>query len=107
MILGTYLKNIRNNEGLSLKNVCERTGITNSRLSRLENGKTIPSIDDLISLFDCYNISLLEALQELGYINLSKKELSNLNLLNDFELSHIQKEIDFIISHRNEAMKNE
>lgn len=107
MNLGTYLKDLRNNEGLSLKNVCEKTGITNSRLSRLENGKTTPSIDDLISLFGCYNISLLEALQALGYVNLNEKKLRNLNLLNNFELDHIQEEIDFIISHRNEATKDE
>ena len=36
--LGDYLRDIRNEKGLSLYKVYEQTGITDSRLSKAENG---------------------------------------------------------------------
>ena len=46
--LGAYLKRIRLQQGLSLKDVYKKTGISDSKLSRIENGanvsETAPSI---------------------------------------------------------------
>ena len=50
--LGSFLRKARKEKKFSMMNVCEKTGITDSRLYRIENGinKSAPPVDDLINL---------------------------------------------------------
>jgi transcriptional regulator with XRE-family HTH domain len=103
MEINEYLKFLRDSKKLSLSAVEEKTGITDSRLFRLENGKTKPLFVDVITLLDCYEVNVYQALCELGYIeSSSNNELLNIDQLNTFEISHIQDEIDFIIEQKKE-----
>lgn len=47
MNIGEKLKSVRKSQGLSLKVLAEKTGISVSFLSDVENGRSNPSIDNL------------------------------------------------------------
>ena len=111
--LGSFLRKIREEKELSLSDVYNKAGITNSRLSRIENEslKTSPPIDDVIRLAKLYDIDFNEILSlSTVYSGKDFKDrrtlLRNLELLDKKELQHIQDEIDFLVdqkgSERNE-----
>ena len=56
--LGSFLREIREEKNLTLTDVYKKTGITDSRLSRIEteSGKYSPPIADVIKLAELYNI---------------------------------------------------
>ena len=59
-MIGEKLRDIRNSKNLSLEDVEKHTGITNSRLSRIERGlNKHPSLDDISTLLKCYEIPLV------------------------------------------------
>lgn len=61
---GDYLKCMRENKGLRLKDVAERSGISVSYLNRLErNQRFNPSISLLTKLVKSLDISILDLLQ--------------------------------------------
>ena len=96
--VGNYLKSIRNSLDLSLKNVNQKTGITDSRLSRIEKGNVNPDPTTLKLLANLYKIDLIDLYLQYGYlddIDLSsyKKVFSFSELLTDDERNHIQNEI--------------
>jgi len=100
-MVGERLRNIRNSKGLSLDEVNKCTGITNSRLSKIERGITEhPSLDDISTLLKFYEIPLISFLYQEGYCEKSGTSLKNLELLNNFEIEHIQAEIDFILKEK-------
>ncbi len=100
-MIGEKLKSIRNSKHLSLACVSEATGITNSRLSKIERGLIKhPSLDDINAILKVYNIPLSSVLCEEGYCNQNNSVLKNIELLNELEITHIQNEIDFLIKHR-------
>ncbi len=99
--LGDLLREARNKKGYSMEYVHEKTGITNSRLSRIERGenKKEPPSNDLNALLVLYDLNENDLPNKNNKCN-SKTEatpLKNLHLLSDSELEHIQKEIDFIL----------
>lgn len=111
--LGNFLREIREENKLTLTDVCKKTGITDSRLSRIENEslKTSPPIDDVISLAILYDIDFNKIFSfstEYSDKDLKKSRipLKNLELLNKKELQHIQNEIDFIVEQKGNR-KNE
>lgn len=70
MDYGKHLKDARNQKHLSLKEVSEKTGITDSRLSRLENSSDSgvwKDIKELGTLMRLYNMTPDFALSVLGY----------------------------------------
>lgn len=105
--LGEFLKDIRTNQGLSLKDVYKATGISDSKLSRIENGTNVSetSPSTLISLARLYNISLIDLYMMAGYLDedaLSsyQKVFSNVDLLDEDERNHIQAQIDLFTKGR-------
>ena len=78
--LGKYLKKIRENEGLSLRNVETFTGIGYTHLSMIENGKRNVTPALLRNLANLYCVDYLDLYEKAGYIDLiedeKKKELS-------------------------------
>ena len=77
------------------------TGISDSRLSKIERGITEhPSLDDISTLLKFYEIPLVSFLCQEGYCEKIDTNLKNLELLNNFEIEHIQAEIDFILKEK-------
>ena len=96
--LGNFLKASRNRFGYSLAYVERKTGITDSVLSRIENGKnkSAPAASLLMKLANLYDINLIELYIVAGYLDdgaLSsyKQVFHNMNLLTIDERNHIQE----------------
>ena len=67
-LVGPRLKRVRSQRGVTLHDLSERTGISKSTLSRLENGQRRPSLELLLPLAQAYRIPLddLVGAPELG-----------------------------------------
>lgn len=94
--LGTYLKKIREEREISLREVYKRTGITFSHLSMIENGKRNVTPALLKNLASFYGVSYLDLYEKAGYIDLiaSEKEpniLVPLSELNQTEIPVLGK----------------
>ena len=57
-LVGPRLKRFRAERGITLTDLAERTGISKSTLSRLENGQRRPSLELLLPLADAYRVPL-------------------------------------------------
>src|SRR3954466_13122029 len=57
-LVGPRLKSIRKDRGVTLTELAERTGISKSTLSRLENGRRRPSLELLLPLAQAYRVPL-------------------------------------------------
>jgi transcriptional regulator with XRE-family HTH domain len=58
--VGPRLKQVRTERGVTLGDLSERTGISTSTLSRLENGRRKPSLELLLPLAQAYRVPLDE-----------------------------------------------
>ena len=65
---GEYLKRVRKNKGFSQEDVKRQTGISDSRLSRIESGKD-PSASALIKLAILYDIDLFDLYRRYGFVD--------------------------------------
>ena len=101
--LGDYLKIIRNEKGLSLYKVYEKTGITDSRLSKAENGAwNNLKLSELKKLADLYKVPIIPICMMAGLFGDSDieeyhSEFRNVALLDSDDKQHIQAEIDYIL----------
>ena len=104
--LGTYLKELRNKLHLSLKDVQEHCGVTDSKLSRLERGEGRDfSPLELKKLAQLYGVNVIPLYIKAGYLDesdLSEYQLifENANLLNEEEHSSIQTQINLLTKGR-------
>jgi transcriptional regulator with XRE-family HTH domain len=57
-LVGPRLKGIRKERSVTLSDLAERTGISKSTLSRLENGQRRPSLELLLPLAQAYRVPL-------------------------------------------------
>jgi transcriptional regulator with XRE-family HTH domain len=55
-VFGDKLRSIREKKGLTMKNVAERVGVTESLISQIETNKISPSIDTLLKMVECLDI---------------------------------------------------
>lgn len=99
---GDYLKEVRNEKGLSQAKVYELTGITNSRLCKAENGADATlNPAELKKLASLYGVAVVPMYIMAGYLDTSDLEeyrsgFKNTGLLDEEEKKHIQDQIDFI-----------
>lgn len=104
--LGAYLKEMRNKCHLSLKDVHEQCGVTDSKLSRLERGEgKLLDPCELKKLAQLYKISIVPLYIMAGYLDesdLSDYQLvfQNANLLNEEERLSIQTQINLFTKGR-------
>lgn len=106
---GNYLKTVRSEKGISQARVYEKTGITNSRLSKAENGAddTLNPVE-LKKLAILYEVAVVPMYIMAGYLDTSDLEeyrsgFKNTELLDDEEKKHIQDQIDFLIRRKKDA----
>lgn len=62
--LGERLRKIRNEKGISLSEIAEKTGYTKSFISQVEKNKTSPSISSLFRIIDVLGVNPQEILHE-------------------------------------------
>ncbi len=60
--IGTLLKELRNEKGLTQEQFAEMVNVSNRTVSRWENGNNMPDLDILIQITDYYEIDLRELL---------------------------------------------
>lgn len=100
--IGFYLRDQRVKLSLSLNNVCEQTGITTTRLNRIELGQVNePSPEVLKKLAGFYKIDLIYLYKLAGYLDnndISRQiqPFNNYEILSDEERNFIQQAIDFL-----------
>ena len=104
--LGDYLRNARNEKGLSQAKVQTQIGITNSRLCKAENGAdNILSAAELKKLAVLYGVPVVPLFIMAGFLEASDLEeyrsgFKNTSMLDSDEKNHIQSQIDFIIKKK-------
>ncbi len=93
---GEYLRRIRKNKGFSQTDVFEKTGITDSRLSRIESGKEAPA-KTLCQLAMLYDIDILDLLKRFGYIDepylMKRNRLKHVESLTTDQINAVQQVI--------------
>lgn len=72
--LGDFLKQIRENKKISLRDVEKLTGVGYSHLSMIENGKRNVTPALLKNLSRIYNIDYIDLYEKAGYIDLAESE---------------------------------
>ena len=60
--IGSLLKALRNEHGLSQEQLAEKFNVSSRSVSRWENGNTMPDISIMIELADFYDIDIRELL---------------------------------------------
>ncbi len=104
---GTYIKSLRQEKGLTLREVEAATGISNAYLSQLESGKIKqPSPSNLFKLAGLYEISYEGLMEKVGYpatkpnADIQRKEpavvLNRLGKLTEEEETELVDYLDFI-----------
>ena len=99
---GDYLRQLRNEKGISQADVFNLTGITNSRLSKTENGAdNTLNPAELKKLASIYEVAVIPIYIMAGYLEPSDLEeyrsgFKGIELLDKDEKEHIQYQIDFI-----------
>jgi transcriptional regulator with XRE-family HTH domain len=121
---GEYLRNLRRGNHMTLRYVEKNTGISNSYLSQIEQGKRgIPSVAILEKLAKIYGLSLHQLINEYEMAARSvksetKKQSDKLELMPDIEflqnlilkltednLSQLKSYILFLISQQDDKSK--
>ena len=103
-VLYRRMAELREEKGWSLNDVYLNCGITDSRLSKLENNLyDEPSPKLLKKLAECYNISIVDLFIKAGYLNTDSLNIcpqifNGIEKLSDDDRKHIQGQIDYIIS---------
>ena len=111
MTNGEFLRQQRKIRKLSMTEVAKRAGVTNSRLSHLENDQTkVPSPVLLKSLAQIYQLDIFEVFCRYGYIDDHQLDsltlFKNAEFLTADEISSIQRQIDYCIFQRSEGGTN-
>ena len=110
MTNGEFLRQQRETLKLSMAEVAKRVGVTDSRLSRLENDQTKePSPVLLKALAQIYQLDVFDLFCRFGYID--EHQLNSLTLFRNSEFltaedaRRIQEQIDYCIFRRNKGGK--
>lgn len=99
---GDYIKKIRKEKGISQAKVFDLTGITDSRLSKAENGAdgtlNPPELKKIAALYGVPVVSLYIIAGYLDDVDLEeyRSGFKNTELLDEEEKKHVQDQIDFI-----------
>jgi len=70
MIIGSFLKKIRTEKGLTLNEVAKNTNLTASLLSQIENDKTSPSLGSLETLLVFYKVNISDFFKQVEQKNI-------------------------------------
>lgn len=95
--LGAYLKKLRENRNLSLRQVDYRSSVSFSHLSMIENGTRRPTALTLKELANVYNVDYIDLYEKAGYLDLAESEkLKNSVDSNIFPVTDIPKKVPVV-----------
>ncbi|MCK5602446.1 helix-turn-helix domain-containing protein [Candidatus Pacearchaeota archaeon] len=95
---GEYLRKLRKDRHLTLRDVEELTAISNSYLSQVESGKRgIPHLQKLLALAEVYKVELNEILEEAGLVTGPSTSLKDRI---DRAIEFIRRDPDFEYGHK-------
>lgn len=103
---GQYLKNVREKHGFGVKKVYTQTGVGDSTIRRIEEGKTkFPPATQLKALANFYGINLIELYKAYGYldekdIDCPNTYFENVDFLSEEAISYIQGLINLLTETR-------
>lgn len=103
--IGEYLKDKRTQLNLSLKEVKDKCGITDSKLSRIERGEQLPEPSELRKLSVLYGLDIFSTFIMAGYLcedDIAHYQyvFDNADLLNEEEKKNIQTQINLLTKGR-------
>ncbi|MDP3879841.1 MAG: helix-turn-helix domain-containing protein [Dehalococcoidales bacterium] len=76
-VFGSYLKRLRNEHGLSLRDVEAKAGISSSYLAQIEHGRRRPpGLDILKRLAPVYDVPVRDLIKAAGYLDEAESGLS-------------------------------
>lgn len=109
--LGNQLKESREKKGLSQKKVYKVTGITDSRLSKIERGQMDCPPEDLKKLAQLYDIQTMPLFVQAGYLCAEdiqdyQHTFKGVTMLDEEEKQHIQEQINFLNRKKIKMTKN-
>jgi len=58
--IGKRIKEIRKNNGHTISEIATRTGVTAGLISRVENGRTIPSLPVLLKIISSLDVEVID-----------------------------------------------
>ncbi|PZS00756.1 MAG: XRE family transcriptional regulator [Candidatus Chloroheliales bacterium] len=99
---GHYLRELRKQRGLTLREIEERTTISNSYLSQLENGYIDqPSPRNLQRLAEAYGISYESLMTQAGYLSPRDSSATSphraaFNIIDDLSDDEVEEVQDFV-----------
>ena len=111
MTNGEYLRSKRESCQMSMADVSKLIGVTNTRISHLENDQVKePSPILLKSLAKIYCIDVFDLFCRYGYLDEKQinalTALQRIEFLNDDEVLRIQQQIDYLLFLHNKGDKN-
>ena len=90
--IGTLLKNLRKEKGVTQEQLAETLGVTNRSVSRWETGANLPDFDLLMELASYYNVGIEELLNgERKDEQMDKKDEAVLLKVSDYETTAFLK----------------
>ena len=72
-----YLRELRQKQRLSLREVGEKVGVSTSYLSQIETGERVPSADMLRRLAPAYGVPVRDLLEVAGYLDEPEAQMSD------------------------------
>lgn len=90
MNVGKFLRKIRIERGLSLREVASAVGIAHSSLCEYEKGLTDPSTSKFLKLCDFYNVSLIrlneDDVESVVYADFTEESRKKIKAITKYEI---------------------
>lgn len=88
MDFGSYLKELRIKQGLSMRELSRRSGISQAYISQIETGKKgVPSPEQLMKMYPYLDIDYMQLMKAAGYVmvdeDFTEEEVEFLKQLDD------------------------
>ncbi|MFV9551441.1 helix-turn-helix domain-containing protein [Algibacter sp. PT7-4] len=87
--IGKRIKSIRKKNGITISNLANNAGVSNGLISRIENGRTIPSLPVLLELISALNVDASNFFE-----GVEKKTGAKYIHIKDNEKQFLEKEIE-------------
>jgi transcriptional regulator with XRE-family HTH domain len=76
-VTGNYLRDLRNRQRLSLREVGEKVGVSSSYLSQVETGERRPRAEILRKLAPAYGVPVRDVLEVAGFLDEPEAKLTD------------------------------